>query len=103
MRSTLLALTLLLVAGCGRSRVVGPGTDGAGPEQGTADARVEQVRADGHAGEARPPDLPLWPDLPRPDQYVGAPFGCVSAADCFGLQCCSTPWGVKLCAATCGP
>jgi hypothetical protein len=62
-------------------------------------------------------DLPLpdqtqidsWPAsdfLPWPDQSPGydgsgAPFGCQSDNDCFGQKCCSTPWGVKLCAPTC--
>ena len=55
------------------------------------------------------PDQPvLWPDIwpdqhtgENMDQYVGAPFGCTSDADCFGQKCCDTPWGVKLCAPTC--
>ena len=62
------------------------------------------------------PDLPqpdqiVWPDQGRPDQqiwpdtysdtYSGAPFGCQADSDCFGQKCCATPWGVKLCAATC--
>jgi hypothetical protein len=54
------------------------------------------------------PDLPWWPDVGQPDGPIwpdtyasGAPFGCASDADCFGQQCCPTPWGVKLCAPTC--
>jgi hypothetical protein len=37
-----------------------------------------------------------WPDV-----YTGSPFGCQSDTDCFGLRCCPTPWGVKLCAEVC--
>lgn len=64
-----------------------------------------------------PPDGPQWPDYGQPDWYqppkpdlwywppdtgyVGAPFGCHKDSDCFGLKCCETPWGVKLCAETC--
>ena len=40
-----------------------------------------------------------WPT----DTYTGAPFGCQIDADCFGKLCCPTPWGVKVCAETCGP
>lgn len=51
--------------------------------------------------------LPDWP--PTPDQsptkidtgYKGGPFGCTHDAECFGLKCCPTPWGVKLCAESC--
>lgn len=56
------------------------------------------------------PDQYVWPDIKPPadtwphptDSYAGTPFGCTSDADCFGQKCCLTPWGVKLCAATCG-
>lgn len=43
-------------------------------------------------------DSSMWP---TPDSYVPAPFGCREDNDCFGLRCCQTPWGVRLCAATC--
>jgi hypothetical protein len=33
--------------------------------------------------------------------YPGAPFGCRQDSDCFGLRCCATPWGVKLCKEVC--
>ena len=57
-------------------------------------------------------DIFVWPDSgkqdgasdlwPNPgDAYSGTPFGCVTDADCFGLTCCSTPWGVKVCAKSC--
>lgn len=60
--------------------------------------------------DTRQPDQTVWPDImppadvrpwPQPDGYVGSPFGCETDADCFGEKCCATPWGVKLCAATC--
>ena len=47
-------------------------------------------------------DLYPWQDLyPPPDSYSGGPFGCHQASDCFGLTCCPTPWGVRLCAEVC--
>lgn len=60
-----------------------------------------------------PPDQQVWPDIwpdqsnmwpdwyMPPDQYTGSPFGCKKDSDCFGKRCCPTPWGVKLCKATC--
>ena len=55
-----------------------------------------------------PPDQYVWPDLPKqqdqfvwPDTYAGAPFGCVTDAECFGLVCCKTPWGISICAQQC--
>lgn len=47
---------------------------------------------------SNPGDMWQWPDL-----YSGTPFGCQSDADCFGRQCCATPWGVKVCADSCSP
>jgi len=56
------------------------------------------------------PDQPYqWPDAPPPqpdayqwpDTYSGTPFGCQADAECFGLKCCPTPWGVKLCTEVC--
>jgi hypothetical protein len=39
---------------------------------------------------------------PQPEAgYTGSPFGCEHDRDCFGLRCCKSPWGVKLCAASC--
>jgi hypothetical protein len=63
-----------------------------------------------HPPDFTPPkDHPIWPDLKPKDQwpqlqdgYAGAPFGCQNNSDCFGLQCCPTPWGVHLCLANCG-
>jgi len=48
-------------------------------------------------GPQQQPDFWYWP----PDTYVGSPFGCQQDSDCFGLKCCTTPWGVKLCAEVC--
>ena len=58
-----------------------------------------------------PDYYPQWPDAPpsQPDiwpwppdtGYFGSPFGCQQDSDCFGLKCCDTPWGVKLCAEVC--
>ena len=55
-------------------------------------------------------DSQAWPDVGSgwnydfggTDPYSGAPFGCSVDADCFGRQCCPTPWGVKICADSCG-
>ncbi len=46
---------------------------------------------------APPPDT--WPN--PADSYTSAPFGCTLDEDCFGRQCCVTPWGVKLCMDEC--
>jgi len=48
-------------------------------------------------GPPQQPDFWYWP----PDTYAGSPFGCQQDSDCFGLKCCTTPWGVKLCAEVC--
>ena len=68
--------------------------------------------------DGQPPDTAMsWPDVTFPDSqpspdlfpwppqdkggYTPSPFGCQLDADCFGLKCCPTPWGVKLCAPVC--
>jgi|GEM_PF-6606945 hypothetical protein len=43
-----------------------------------------------------------WPTPPDGYNGGGAPFGCASDLDCYGQLCCPTPWGVKMCAPTCG-
>ncbi len=51
-----------------------------------------------------PPDQKIPPDQyqPPPDKgYTPSPFGCTVDAECFGLKCCATPWGVKLCSNEC--
>lgn len=67
------------------------------------------------------PDLPIpdknnpWPDIWGPESgggdglvpdikqpYTSSPFGCRGDSECFGQRCCPTPWGVKLCAPSCG-
>lgn len=64
--------------------VDGPGSDGAqAPDQSWPDTTA--------------PDWFPWPK----DTYSGSPFGCQHDSDCFGLKCCPTPWGVKLCAEIC--
>lgn len=70
---------------------------------------------DGKAGPDYTVDAPpkidtFWPDQTvdywptPPDGYSGggAPFGCASDLDCYGQLCCPTPWGVKMCAPSCG-
>jgi hypothetical protein len=69
----------------------------------------ELPRSDGAAPAA---EAQVWPDLPPPaidqppttppDAYSSAPFGCESAADCFGQECCPTAWGTRVCAPSCG-
>ena len=44
-------------------------------------------------------DLYPWP--PDLGGYTPSPFGCQLDSDCFGIRCCPTPWGVKLCAPVC--
>ena len=72
----------------------------------TVDTTVDAPATDYTVDQSQP-DQFVWPDQGQPDQiiwpdsYSGAPFGCQTNADCFGQKCCKTPWGVKLCAATC--
>lgn len=49
--------------------------------------------------EASPQQQDQWPT--KLDTYQGAPFGCQGDEECFGLRCCATPWGVRLCADRC--
>jgi hypothetical protein len=73
----------------------------------------ELPREDGKVSDlSATPDQPPWPDLPPPrpeaqlplpDGYKSAAFGCAQDSDCFGQRCCSTPWGVKLCSPVCDP
>ena len=68
--------------------------------------------------DGQPPDTYIpWPDVTYPDSqpspdlfpwppqdqggYTPSPFGCQLDTDCFGIKCCPTPWGVKLCAPVC--
>lgn len=91
-------IVVLVVAAClGCPGEAGPGDDPDG-----------YAAPDGQpSGEAIPDQaIPDWPtqvpdSVPWADTYSGSPFGCQSDADCFGLVCCPTPWGVKLCAETC--
>ncbi|PID38777.1 MAG: hypothetical protein CSB49_03810 [Proteobacteria bacterium] len=66
------------------------------------------IRLDGDTKK----DTFKWPDVgsrdgqvgdlwPTGDLYSGTSFGCTTNADCFGLTCCATPWGVKICSKTC--
>jgi hypothetical protein len=82
--------------------------DAAVPDKGFSfpDVTVPDV---GTKKDGKPADQYVWPDQSTPkdvwspptDSYTGAPFGCQTDLDCFGQKCCATPWGVKLCAATC--
>ena len=57
--------------------------------------------------QAPPRDHSVWPDSKPPidqhvhDTYSGFPFGCDNDIECMGRICCTTPWGVKMCADTC--
>ena len=82
----------------------GPAHDGPAPDKGPPSPDLKPWP------DAPPtkPDQYVWPDLPQqqdqfvwPDTYAGAPFGCVTDAECFGLVCCKTPWGISICAQQC--
>jgi hypothetical protein len=97
--------------------VVGLACDGGSPVSSKADSQVSQ-----DYGKTIWPDYGSQPDVQQsvPDGttssnsdstttesdsnvgYKGAAFGCQMDSDCFGQKCCPTPWGVKLCAPTCG-
>jgi hypothetical protein len=77
------------------------------PDKGTPD--TSQVDTSPYPDTAQS-DF-AWPDTHPEGMWPGdsaqydanmAPFGCRTDKDCFGLKCCPTPWGVKLCAPTCG-
>ena len=103
-RIGLLLLSLILLA-C--FSVVGCSDDNVG----VPDAKVKEdgktTTPDGPVADSPQPDQFDWPDQGQdqtiwPDLYTGpVPYGCTSDADCFGKKCCSTPWGVKLCAPSC--
>jgi hypothetical protein len=99
LRRALAAFVLAVLVGCA----------GDTPSSGTNEDQGSSWSAD----QSQLLDQFSWPDQgptqpqldqgasPWSDSYSGTGFGCASDADCFGLKCCSTPWGVKLCAATC--
>jgi len=73
---------------------------------------LPQKSSDGLTGDAfSSPWVDTWQSPLGTDQgptwsspeagYSASPFGCQSDADCFGQRCCTTPWGVKLCAPAC--
>jgi len=103
----ILALVLVVGIGCPGDYQAPPDTQPGGNDYYGPTPDWPQIPADG----------PQWPDYgqqdwyqpPQPDLwywppdtgYIGSPFGCQKDSDCFGLKCCGTPWGVKLCADTC--
>ena len=97
----LFLITILLVAGCSSDDP--PPADDQGPT-------VDQNTFRNDIGGTPTGDTYVWPDTQStgdmwqwPDLYSGTPFGCQTDADCFGRACCSTPWGVKVCADSCTP
>lgn len=101
-----LALLSLLV-GC-PGDYDGPATDSSGyhPYPDYHQGQLDQVPNQWPDQYVPPPDtyVPPQPDLwyqPPDTGYFGAPFGCQQDSDCFGLKCCETPWGVKLCKEVC--
>ena len=127
----LVALTALLGA-CDEGEYVQPPGDDIGGQQDAVgtDTRRDTTQPDLWAQPDQPwpdqpwpdqyvPDQYVWPDQNPPDQYVwpdqqvhdqfvwpdtyaGTPFGCETDAQCFGKKCCKTPWGIKICADSCG-
>lgn len=105
----LIPVVLMLSIGCPGSYDP-PQTQETGTQDGlwwpTADAPQQKW----DTGNPPQPDQGYqWPDGPPPqvdayqwpDTYSGTPFGCQMDSDCFGLKCCPTPWGVKLCTEVC--
>jgi hypothetical protein len=95
-------LLILLLPGCPGDYEVPPADE--------ADASTAGTPYDPGGGSSTPS---TYPDVSTPSSqadgwtvvpdtgYGGSPFGCVRDSDCFGLRCCATPWGVKLCQEVC--
>lgn len=106
-------VALALVAAFGLGMVACSDDDP--PSGKDKDMKVEgdaPVRLDTGEPDSGKKDTFEWPDVgdpdnqvgdlwPSGDMYSGTPFGCTTDADCFGLKCCATPWGVKICSKTC--
>lgn len=81
------------------------------PVDSSTDGQSSDTTVDGPQADFSWPDQSQdhWPsqdttvDQGTTDTYTGPPFGCKKDSDCFGLKCCPTPWGVKLCAPSCTP
>lgn len=72
------------------------------PPPAGQDAAADTGNGGGDIWPAQPESGPLPDSLP-PDSngYGGGAYGCQDDRDCFGMLCCPTPWGVRLCATTC--
>ena len=105
LRSTLAALAVVALLSTGVAC-----SDDAPPANKDANVDVHKQPDTGPRLDTGKKDTFMWPDSsdqgtpdvwPTPETYSGTPFGCTADADCFGLKCCSTPWGVKICAQAC--
>lgn len=106
----LIPLVLMLSIGCPGSYDPPQTTDTAGGQQdGLWWPNPDAPPQKWDTGNQQQDQGYQWPDGPPPqvdsyqwpDTYSGTPFGCQTDGDCFGLKCCSTPWGVKLCTEVC--
>ena len=102
-----LMLAMGLIAACADDSA--PPVDAVQPKEAGVDSALDAA-TDGapeqDAAEALEEDAFVWPDQgEQPDVWPHYPgvtgFGCQDDSGCFGQRCCPTPWGVKLCAATC--
>ncbi|MCA9673270.1 MAG: hypothetical protein KC503_47095 [Myxococcales bacterium] len=103
------AVLAIAASSCGDSKAPSQPLD---TNQVTSDITIDSGQQQSDItidGQAPPADQYVWPDTnttdtwpQQNDLYAGSPFGCQTNADCFGQSCCPTPWGVKLCAPSCG-
>ncbi|MCA9665880.1 MAG: hypothetical protein KC503_09840 [Myxococcales bacterium] len=98
----LLAVTIVVGASCGDSKP-------AQQDTGVKDVNAQDVPQTSDITIDQPQGNDVWPDVnadiwPQNEGGYGggAPFGCLNDTDCFGQKCCPTPWGVRMCAASCG-
>jgi hypothetical protein len=95
-RILLIIASLVVLAGCPGD--VDTPSDSSGTEKDSAWGAGDTQQW--YPDTTQPTTDTFWP---TGDAYAGTPFGCEQDSDCFDLKCCPTPWGVKLCAATCSP
>ena|SRR3989339_763569 len=106
----ILVVGIIIQAGCDSSKVTPTGDSGVTPDA-TTNVDIPKTNPD----VSIQIDTFVWPDKGTTDEGLvppkdmwnadgyqgGVPYGCQVDSDCFGEKCCPTPWGIKICAASC--